>query len=86
MVQNHGFYKPQLGPNNKPLPAGDRYDVTTLTLGQLIFVMTNYCMSFEQIREMTLAQVSETFERINVGEILTWEQVRQEQKAKREKK
>lgn len=50
------------------------YDVTTMTLREMLTVLIDHEISFEQQREMTFPEIVTVFERINAGELQSYTQ------------
>jgi hypothetical protein len=70
----------------KPTITRDKYNVVTMTIGELIFALTNHRFSFDDIKAMTIDDLMMNFVKMNAGEIKTWAEWKAEQKKQGAKK
>lgn len=79
------FYAPEIT-QSAPVQPNPPYDSGRMSLKAILTLLIDHCLPFDTLREMTLLQIVECVDRVNSGELKSWEQKKAELKAALEKK
>lgn len=61
------------------------YVFEQMTLAQLLVVLCDHQLTFEQLRGMTMTETYEYLKRVNSGEVKSWDELESEKKSRRKK-